>query len=71
MAHRGILRQTAPFVERTFDSGGKMRVRDESKLGYEEILRTSAWTDGGGHAEYLLRCELLDAPAKRESATSL
>jgi hypothetical protein len=39
--------------------------------GYEEILKTDAWHDDGGRASYILRCELLPIPAKRESATAL
>ena len=66
-----ILRQTAPFLETPLDSGGKMLVRDQTKLGYEEIQQTKAWTDDGGRAEYVLRCELLEIPPKRETATAL
>lgn len=44
-------RQTAPFIETSLNTGGKMQVRDESKLGYEEIPETKAWTDDGGQAE--------------------
>jgi len=65
-----ILRQTAPFIE-TVAGGRKIRVRDQQRLGYEEILKTDAWNDDGGSAEYLLRCELLPIPPKRESATAI
>jgi hypothetical protein len=60
-----ILRQTAPFIE-----AGKARYRDPQRLGYQEILKTDAWKDDGGHAEYLLRCDLLPIPPKRTSATA-
>jgi hypothetical protein len=64
-----ILRQTAPFVE-TVVEGRKLRVRDTQRLGYEEILKTDAWNDDGGHAAYILRCDLLPIPRKRESVTA-
>jgi hypothetical protein len=40
------------------------------RLGFEEILKTDAWYDDGGHAEYVLRCDLLPIPPKRDSATA-
>jgi hypothetical protein len=64
---KSILRQTAPFVEvapRTFK-------RDPSRLGHEEIAKTAAWSDDGGSAEYLLRCELLPVAPKNTSATAI
>jgi hypothetical protein len=69
-----ILRQTAPFIEASADSGrldGRMlRVRDASKLAYEAIQRTDAWRDDHGFGEYILNCDLLPIPAKRVSATA-
>jgi hypothetical protein len=65
-----ILRQTAPFID-TLADGQKIRIRDPQRLGYEEILKTDAWNDDGGHAEYTLRCNLLPIPPKRESATAM
>jgi hypothetical protein len=65
-----ILKQTAPFIE-TVAEGRKLRIRDTQRLGYEEILKTDAWHDDGGYAEYLLRCDLLPIPPKRESATAI
>jgi hypothetical protein len=69
-----ILRQTAPFIEQVAEAGclkGRtIRVRDERLLGYEEISRTDAWHDDDGHAEYLLRCQLLPLPPKFSSATA-
>jgi hypothetical protein len=58
-----ILRQTAPFIEiiptSSYPSSRSVRVRDQSKLGYETIERTNAWEDDNGFGEYVLRCELL------------
>jgi hypothetical protein len=65
-----ILRQTSPFID-TLAEGHKIRIRDPQRLGYEEILKTDAWKDDAGHAEYLLRCDLLPLPPKREGATAL
>ncbi|HMD48685.1 MAG TPA: hypothetical protein VKG79_06295 [Bryobacteraceae bacterium] len=65
-----IWRQTAPFIE-TVVEGRKLRIRDPQQLGYEEIPKTDAWNDDGGHAQYLLRCELLPIPPKCTSATAL
>jgi hypothetical protein len=64
-----ILRQTAPFIETAAD-GRKIRFRDPQRLGYEAILKTDAWKDDGGCAEYMLRCDLLPVPPKRTSATA-
>jgi hypothetical protein len=70
-----ILRQTAPFIEAGADSGRlggrKLLVRDASKLGYEEIQRTDAWSDDHGSGEYILVCDLLPIPAKRVSSTAI
>jgi hypothetical protein len=65
-----IFRQTAPFID-TVAEGQKIRIRDPRRLGYEEILKTDAWNDDGGNPQYLLRCDLLPIPPKRESATAL
>jgi hypothetical protein len=68
-----ILRQTAPFVDcgpGESPIGRKVRVRDPQRIGYEEILKTDAWHDDGGNAEYLLRCDLLPIAPKRTSATA-
>ena len=63
---REVLMQVAPFVE----AGPRLRVRDESKLGWKTIERTNAWADDEGHAEYLLHCELVDVPPVRERPRS-
>jgi hypothetical protein len=65
-----ILRQTAPFID-TVTEGQRIQIRDPQRPSYEEILKTDAWKDDGGHAAYLLRCDLLPIPPKRESATAI
>jgi hypothetical protein len=42
----GIVRQTAPLVQ----AGPRLLVRDASKLGWEAIEQTNAWSDGSGRA---------------------
>lgn len=64
-----IFRQTAPFIE-TSAGGSKTRIRDPGRLGYDEIFKTDAWSDDDGYGEYVLRCDLLPIPSKRESATA-
>lgn len=61
-----ILMQTAPFIEtapRTFE-------RDPKAWGWTEIEQTNAWEDDGSHAEYLLRCQLLERPPQHRSGTA-
>ncbi|HUE20130.1 MAG TPA: hypothetical protein VMQ86_00520 [Bryobacteraceae bacterium] len=69
-----ILRQTAPFIETIADSGPyageRTKSRDASNLAYEEITKTDSWGDDGGYGEYVLRCDLLPAVAKRTSFTA-
>jgi hypothetical protein len=65
-----IRRQTGPFIDTVAD-GQKIRIRDPQRPGYEEILKTDAWNDDGSFAEYILRCELLPIPPKRESVTAM
>jgi len=65
-----ILRQTAPFIETISKCGGKLRTRDQSKPGYEKIPKTDAWHDDGGNGSYILQCDLLPIPPKRDSATA-
>lgn len=71
---KSILRQCAPFIETVVECGPglsrKIRTRDATKLGYEEIAKTDAWQDDDGFAEYILCCDLLPVSAKRESATA-
>jgi hypothetical protein len=61
-----IQRQTAPFVEHRDEEGRTLLMRDRAQLGYADIPHTDAWRDDGGHAEYLLFCDLLSDPPKRE-----
>ncbi len=67
---RAVLCQTAPFVETVTPGGQRVSARDASKLAWKEIGSTDAWNDDGGNAEYVLRCGLLDLPAKRTSITA-
>ncbi|MGH3327494.1 MAG: hypothetical protein ACRDPT_06830 [Streptomycetales bacterium] len=46
-----------------------LRRRDPTRHGWAEILRTDAWEDDGGSAEYLLGCRLMPLPAKWNSRT--
>jgi hypothetical protein len=62
---RSIGRETAPFVPR-----GNGWVRDERMRGRADVPTTNAWTDADGHADYVLRCELLPVPPKRTSASA-
>ncbi len=64
-----ILQQTAPHVE-TVINGTRVLNRDASKPGWKTIIRTDAHHDDNGRAEYILRCELLDVPAKGTSVTA-
>lgn len=59
-----IDQQTAPFIESREAPGRKLLIRDQKKLGYKTIPKTDAWKDDGGHAEYILTCELLQTPPK-------
>jgi hypothetical protein len=61
-----IARQTAPFIS----AGPRLLVRDSSRLGWEGIERTDAWSDDGGSAEYVLRCALLPEVPKRARGVS-
>jgi hypothetical protein len=66
-----IHRQAAPFIETVSNDGRKMLVRDQSKLGYEEVPETNGWEDDGGYGDYVLRCILLPIAPKRTSSTAL
>jgi hypothetical protein len=50
--------QTAPLIE----VRPRVMERDPTKLGWKEIVETSAWEDEG---EYLLYCHRLDSPTRR------
>ncbi len=62
-----IGQQTAPFIESREPSGQKLLIRDVKKLGYKTIAKTDAWNDDGGHAEYILTCEQIQAPPKHKT----
>jgi hypothetical protein len=65
-----ILRQTAPFIERHHEAdsliASKTLVRNSHQLGYAEVIKTDAWHDDDGVAEYLLQCDRLPSVPKRE-----
>lgn len=65
-----ILKQTAPFMNVGTDAR-QILTRDPDRRGYEEIAKTDAWNDDGGHGDYILRCELISTPPKRTSVTAL
>jgi hypothetical protein len=52
-----ILIQTAPFIESIDTFGRKYLQRDELKLNHKEVLKTNAWEDDNGNADYILICE--------------
>ncbi len=56
--------QTAPLIE----VQPRLLARDPSRLGWKSVRETRAWTDDGGHAEYLLRCRRRDG-APRHART--
>jgi hypothetical protein len=61
-----IRMQTAPFVE----VAPRRMVRDPSRWGWTDIVRTDAWRDDDGTASYLLDCHLRDIPPKRSTRTA-
>jgi hypothetical protein len=65
-----IRQQTTPFIESREPSGQKLRVRDETKLGYKKLEKTDAWKDDDGHGEYILNCIRFDIAPKFESVTA-
>jgi hypothetical protein len=72
---RSILRVAGPRIEVTPTSGlwagRKMEIRDPARSGYCAISKTNSWGGDDGLCEYILRCDLLPFPAKRESVTAL
>ena len=63
---RRIRMQTDPFIATRDTQGTRILRRDESKSAYRDIAQTHAWSDDGGHGEYVLECELLDARPSRD-----
>jgi hypothetical protein len=47
--------QTAPFIKQD----DRMLIRDPEKIGWRDLVETSAWEDDGGHSEYILHCTRL------------
>lgn len=61
-----IRRETAPFV-----LNGNVWVRDQTRLGRIDISKTDAWNDDSGEGDYLLDCDLVAVPPKRNSFTAV
>lgn len=57
--------QTAPFAE----VSPKVFARDYSLSGWKEVAETDAWTDDGGHADYLLHCRRIPGIPRKTLAT--
>jgi hypothetical protein len=55
---RRILRETTPWRETTNAQGTKILSRDATRESFVEVPATDAWHHDGGHADYLLECEL-------------
>ena len=58
---RKILLETTPWKETITLTGGKLVVRENSVPTFVEVQHTNAWSDDGGHAHYILECELIGA----------
>jgi hypothetical protein len=63
-----VLQQTGPFIE-SLILRRRIRQRDQHR-GVPADLRYRSWNDDGGYGEYILRCERLNVPSKRDSATA-
>src|SRR5579883_819763 len=51
----GIKLETTPWIE----ASSNIRIRDSSRLSYEDVAETNAWNDDGAHSHYILECECL------------
>lgn len=58
---RSIALETTPWEEAVMPTGGKLRTRKEGDRSFVLVPRTDAWQDDGGHAHYVLECELKPA----------
>jgi hypothetical protein len=58
---RRILLETTPWNESTDASARKGITRADVPRSFVEVRRTDAWNDDGGHAHYVLECELESA----------
>lgn len=57
--------ETAPFIEIADPFGRMMMVRDQTKLRRVPIVKTDAWKDDNGMADYLLTCRNTGAPVSK------
>lgn len=58
---RRILLETTPWQDTVDASGRPLRTRVQSEPTFVEVPRTDSWNDDGGHAHYILDCELRPA----------
>jgi hypothetical protein len=58
---RRIFFETTPWSESTDASGQKVITHADVPRSFVEVQRTDAWSDDGGHAHYILECELESA----------
>ena len=57
---REILLETTPWLTNKDADGRNVMTRDESRRSYSQVAETNAWEDDGGHAHYILQCELIN-----------
>lgn len=64
-----ILLNTGPFMTCLDANGRDFLMRDPARVAYKEIVKTDAWRDDSGRADYVLCCKKLDVPPRlpRES----
>ena len=58
--HR-ILLETTPWREETDATGRKVLSRDNTQESFIEVAATNAWSHDGGHAQYILECEMRES----------
>lgn len=51
---RNIKLETTPWIKTD-----RLSFRDPAKTSFQEITKTDAWHDDGGHGHYILECECL------------
>ncbi len=57
---RRILLETTPWRETTDLTGRSVSTREDVAPMFREVPCTDSWKDDGGHAHYILECELLE-----------
>lgn len=55
---RRILLETTPWTDSIDEAGRMLRTRSDVPPTFTEVRKTDAWKDDGGHAHYVLECEL-------------